>query len=331
MTAGGQTASRVTIDVLEDGGPFAGLAEDVRRGLTAPLKELDPKYLYDERGSRLFEEITGQPEYYPTRAERAILVERAPQIVAEAGAEELVELGAGAAEKTRLLLDAMRDAGALDRYVPVDICEGITVESARRLTAEYEGLEVHGLVCDFVDGALGDLPSGSRRLIALLGGTIGNLRPDRQEAFLARLASLMDPEDRLLLGTDLVKDRARLEAAYDDRAGVTAAFNRNVLLMLNRELDGEFDPEAFEHVARWDARHERIDIRLRSLRAQRVRVGALDMEVELAPGEEIRTELSHKFTRPKLEHLYRAAGLVMCGWFTDPEGLYALSLAAPRR
>jgi L-histidine Nalpha-methyltransferase len=305
------------------------MAREVRLGLTARPKELPPKYFYDERGSQLFEQITKLPEYYPTRAERAILAERSAEIVAAAAAPgTLVELGSGSAAKTRHLLSAMRDAGCLSTYVPVDISAEITHETAESLVEEYPGLAIHGLVCDF-EHDLERIPDGGgRRLVAFLGGTIGNLYPHARREFLARLAALLEPGDRFLLGTDLVKERSRLEAAYDDSAGVTAEFNKNVLLVLNRELGGDFDPAGFEHVARYDAQEARMDIRLRSLGEQTVRLDGLDLTVHFAAGEEMRTEISAKFTRPRLEAIYREACLRPTGWFTDPAGDYALSLAS---
>jgi L-histidine Nalpha-methyltransferase len=305
------------------------MAREVRLGLTASPKELPPKYFYDERGSQLFERITELPEYYPTRAERAILGVRSAEIVAAAGEPgTLVELGSGSAAKTRHLLSAMRDAGCLETYVPVDISAEITRETAASLVDEYPGLAVRGLVCDF-EHDLERIPDGGGgRLVAFLGGTIGNLHPAARREFLSRLAAMLEPGDRFLLGTDLVKERARLEAAYDDSAGVTAEFNKNVLLVLNRELGGDFDPARFEHVARYDAKAARMDIRLRSLAQQTVRLDGLDLSVRFAAGEEMRTEISAKFTRPRLEEIYREAGLRPAGWFTDPAGDYALSLAS---
>jgi L-histidine Nalpha-methyltransferase len=317
----------ITIDVhLPEGGPLSGIAADARMGLSAPFKELPPKYFYDERGSQLFEEITELPEYYPTRAERAILDDRAGEIVDAATPSTLVELGSGSAAKTRHLLDAMRSAESLDAYVPVDIAEEITRETAARLIDEYPGLRVHGVVCDY-ETHLERLPREPGALIAFLGGTIGNFHPHVRRTFLARIASLMYPEDRFLLGIDLVKDRERLEAAYNDSAGVTEEFNKNVLRVLNRELGANFEPSAFDHVAFWDEINSWIDIRLRSVSDQRVTVEALDMQVEFAEQEEMRTEISSKFTREQLEAIHAEAGLVLDGWWTDPEGLFALALA----
>jgi L-histidine N-alpha-methyltransferase len=304
------------------------MARDVRLGLTADPKELAPKYFYDERGSQLFERITELPEYYPTRAERTILAARSDEILAAAGEPTtLVELGSGSASKTRHLLDAMRERGRLRTYVPVDISEEITRRTAECLVDEYPGLNVHGLVCDF-ERDLERIPDGGARLIAFLGGTIGNLYPDARRDFLGRIAGLLRPEDRLLLGTDLVKEPERLVAAYDDAAGVTAEFNKNVLAVLNRELDADFDLSAFEHVARYDTGEERMDIRLRSRDEQTVRLEGLDLTVRFRAGEEMRTEISAKFTRERLEAVYREAGLEMRGWFTDSAGDYALSLAS---
>lgn len=320
----------IAIDVHLDADAAATMAREVRAGLCAYPKELSPKYFYDERGSVLFEQITELPEYYPTRAEREILQRRSAEILATAGAPgTLVELGSGSAAKTRHLLDAMRDGGCLQTYVPVDISEEITHQTAASLVDEYPGLAVRGLVCDF-ERDLERIPDGEgRRMIAFLGGTIGNLYPLERQAFLERVAALLSPGDHLLLGTDLIKDAARLEAAYDDAAGVTAEFNKNVLEVLNRELGADFDLDAFEHVARFDAEAERMDIRLRSLADQEVRVRELDLEVSFATGEEMRTEISTKFTRERLEAVYAGAGMEMRGWFTDAAGDYALSLAAP--
>jgi L-histidine N-alpha-methyltransferase len=320
----------IAIDVHLPADQAAAMERDVREGLAATPKELSPKYFYDERGSRLFEDITELEEYYPTRRERQILEERSGEIVAAAGnPATLIELGSGSASKTRHLLDAMRDAGSLRTYVPVDISEEITRRTASALVEEYPGLDVHGLVCDF-EANLERTPTTSEagpRLIAFLGGTIGNLYPDERAAFLSRICSLLDEGDHLLLGTDLVKEAARLELAYDDPAGVTADFNKNVLCVLNRELGGDFDPDAFEHVARFDEIHEWIDIGLRSLVDQDIRLEALGLTVHFDAAEIMRTEISTKFTRPRLEESYAGTGLAMAEWFTDPAGDYALSLA----
>lgn len=320
----------IAIDVHLDADALATMERDVRAGLCEYPKELAPKYFYDERGSRLFEQITALPEYYPTRAERQILEQRSGDILDAAGRPStLTELGSGSAAKTRHLLDAMHEGDCLDTYVPIDISEEITQRTASELVDEYPGLNVHGLVCDF-EQHLERIPHGTdRRMIAFLGGTIGNLYPRQRQAFLERIAALLGPDDHLLLGTDLIKDRDRLEAAYNDSAGVTAEFNKNVLAVLNNQLGADFDLDAFEHVARYDAEAERMDIRLRSLADQEVRLKGLDLEISFAGGEEMRTEISTKFTRERLESVYVGAGLELRGWFTDPDGDYALSLAAP--
>ncbi|HET8593005.1 MAG TPA: L-histidine N(alpha)-methyltransferase [Solirubrobacterales bacterium] len=303
------------------------MAADVRAGLTSPFKELSPRYFYDERGSELFERITELEEYYPTRCERTILESESNRICEAANRPaSLIELGSGSAQKTRVLLDAMRSAGCLRTYCPVDISEEITRETAERVAAEYEGIDVRGLVCDF-EFDLERIPVGGPRVIALLGGTIGNFAPHQRAGFLRRIANLLGSDDRFLLGTDLVKDRATLEAAYNDSQGVTAEFNKNVLAVLNRKLGADFDLDRFEHVARWDPENLWVDIRLRSLEDQVVNVAALDMLVPFAADEEMRTEISTKFLRPGLEGIYVEAGLELTDWWTDPDGLYALSLA----
>ena len=322
---GREAAIEIEVDLPHDGA-LAGMAEVVREGLSCPFKELPPKYFYDDVGSELFERITEQPEYYPTRCERQILDDRAAEIVAAARPRTLIELGSGAASKSRVLLDAMRDAGTLERFVPVDISEAITRRVAAELVDEYRGLAVEGIVCDY-ETHLERMPRPEGALIAFLGGTIGNFRPGPRRSFLARIATLMYPGDRFLLGTDLVKDAATLEAAYDDSAGVTAAFNKNVLEVLNRELDADFDLDRFEHVAFWDAENEWVDIRLRALSEQFVDLHGLDMRAHFARNEEMRTEISTKFTRERIESSYADAGLELLEWWTDADDLYALSLA----
>ncbi|HZL54513.1 MAG TPA: L-histidine N(alpha)-methyltransferase [Solirubrobacteraceae bacterium] len=303
------------------------LADDVREGLTAEFKELPPKHLYDTRGAELFEQICELPEYYPTRTERAILERVAGELIAQTGAAELVELGSGSATKTRLLLDAMRSAGTLESFVAVDVTESFVRDSAAELLREYPGLRVHGLIADF-ERHLDQLPPPrGPRLLAFLGGTIGNFAPAARRRFLRSVCGLLGPDDHLLLGTDLVKDRATLEAAYDDSAGVTAEFNRNILHVLNRELGADFDPAAFEHVARFDTEHEWIEMRLRSREAQQVKLAALELTVAFEAGEDIRTEISAKFTRERVAAELTAAGLLLAAWHTDANGWFALSLA----
>jgi L-histidine N-alpha-methyltransferase len=314
---------------LGAGAPVAErtLAEDVLDGLTRPFKELPPKHFYDARGSELYERICTLPEYYPARTERAILERHAGDVVAVTGASELVELGAGYATKTRVLLDAMRAAGTLERYLPVDVSETTVDACAAALTAEYPGLVVHGLVGDF-ERHLGHLPEpAGRRIVAFLGGTIGNLLPGARRRFLRTLHDALGEDGYLLLGTDLVKDPAVLEAAYDDAQGVTAEFNRNVLHVINRELGGDFDPGAFEHVAFYDREHEWIEMRLRARSRQAVHLAALDLTVHFAAREEMRTEISAKFTPRRLEADLRAGGLRTVERYTDPGGLFAVTVA----
>jgi L-histidine N-alpha-methyltransferase len=305
-------------------------ANDVLDGLTKPFKELPPKYLYDDRGSELFEQITEQPEYYPTRAELQILRDRAAEIVDRTGAGELVELGASASTKARVLLDAMRAAGTLRRYVPLDVSEAVVVGAARTLATDYPGLEVSGVVGDFerdLDhvGRAGD----TRRLVALLGGTIGNFPPGTRRAVLTKIGSLLADGDHLLLGTDLVKDPAVIEAAYNDAAGVTAEFNRNMLRVLNREFDGDVPVENFEHVAFYDRRQQWVEMRLRAIRPCSARLAALDLRVDFAAGEELRTEISAKFTPERVRADLEASGLELSELLTDPEQLFAISLSQP--
>jgi L-histidine Nalpha-methyltransferase len=306
------------------------LANDVLDGLTKPFKELAPKHFYDARGSELFERICEQPEYYPTRTELAILQERAAEIVEGTAAGELVELGAGASDKARVLLDAMRDAGRLRRYIPLDVSESVVESAARTLVTDYPGLQVHGVVGDF-ERHLEHVPEtdGAPRLVALLGGTIGNFPPGTRRAVLGKIAGALSAEDRLLLGTDLVKDPHVIEAAYNDAAGVTAEFNRNLLHVVNRELDADFAPDSFAHVAFYDRRHEWVEMRLRATRACSVLVGGLDLRVEFAAGEELRTEISAKFTRERIAADLEASGLELEQFYTDDEDLFSLSMARP--
>jgi L-histidine Nalpha-methyltransferase len=303
------------------------LADDVLDGLTRPLKELPPKHFYDARGSELFDAICEQPEYYQTRTERLILERNADSIVERTGAVELVELGSGSATKTRVLLNAMSAAGTLARYVPVDVSATTVHAVAELFCAEYPGLSVHGVVGDF-ERHLGHLPQATGpRLVVFLGGTIGNFPPGSRRRFLRSLGKVLGSDGHLLLGTDLVKDPRVIEAAYDDSAGVTAQFNLNVLHVVNRELGANFDVDAFEHVAFFDREREWIEMRLRATESQRVRVEALDLEVDFAAREEIRTEISAKFTPDGLRADLAAAGLELVELFTDPDDLFAVSLA----
>jgi L-histidine N-alpha-methyltransferase len=315
----------------------ASLRADALAGLTATPKSLPPKWFYDAQGSALFEKITELPEYYPTRAERAILRAVAPEIAAHTGAATLVELGSGSSEKTRLLLSALRDAGTLRGYVPVDVSESALAAAGDALAAEYPGLAVHAVVADFEKylGVPSDAGNGTTagddgpRLVAFLGSTIGNMVPDERAAFLRRVRAQLRPGDAFLLGTDLVKDPAVLVAAYDDSAGVTAAFNKNVLAVLNAELGADFDLDAFDHVALWDPEREWIEMRLRAASAQTVRVAGLGLTVEFAAGEQMRTEVSAKFREAGVRAELGAAGLTMRSWWTDEGGQFGLSLAVP--
>jgi L-histidine N-alpha-methyltransferase len=318
-------AVEVTIDVHLPPGGERTLREDVLDGLTRPFKEIPPKHFYDARGSELFERICELPEYYPTRAERSILESHAERIAERTAATELVELGAGYATKTRILIDVL----PLERFVPVDVSETTVRECARRLAGEYPGLSVHGVVGDF-ERHLVHLPDpAGRRLVAFLGGTIGNFPPGSRRRFLRTVARTLGDDGWLLLGTDLVKEPQVLEAAYDDAAGVTAEFNLNVLRVMNRELGSDFDLGGFDHVAFWDSEREWVEMRLRSRRRQTVRFPDLDLTVHFGQREELRTEISAKFTPVRVRGDLAAAGLELVDWFTDDDELFALSLARP--
>jgi L-histidine N-alpha-methyltransferase len=314
---------------LDPGALAVQMALDVRAGLTSSPKTLPPKYFYDARGSELFDEITRLPEYYPTRTERTILEARVAEIADLTGAEALIELGSGTSEKTRLLLRALRAAGTLARFLPFDVDPAVLEDAARAVATEFPGLVVEPVVGDF-ERHLGELPRHPRRLLAFLGSTIGNLDPGQRAEFLADVRSTLRPGDAFLLGTDLVKEPARLVSAYDDAQGVTAAFNKNVLTVINRELGADFDPEAFAHVALWDSRQEWIEMRLESTRDQHVRVAALDLDVSFVAGEQLRTEISAKFRREGVARELATAGLDLREWWTDPAGDFALSLSVPR-
>lgn len=302
------------------------LRRDVRHGLAQSPKTLPPKWFYDAKGSDLFDQITRLPEYYPTRTEASILQDRAADIAAASGADTLVELGSGTSEKTRLLLDALRDSGALKRFIPFDVDPSVLRDAARALHAEYPDIEIE-VVCGDFEQDLGTVPKVGRRMVVFLGSTIGNLTPEPRAEFLAAVADTMEAGDSLLLGTDLVKDVGRLVRAYDDSAGVTAAFNRNVLTVVNRELDADFDLDAFDHVARWNPDEERIEMWLRSTADQRVRIAQLDLTVEFAAGEEMLTEVSCKFRHEGVEAELAAAGLRRTHWWSDGAGDFGLSLA----
>ncbi len=319
----------VHLDVhLDATGLARQMAVDVREGLDRIPKVLPPKYFYDGRGSELFDEITRLPEYYPTRTERSILASAVAEIAAVSAAETLVELGSGTSEKTRLLLRALTDAGTLRRFVPFDVDPIVLEEAALAVGDEFPGLAVEPEVGDF-EKHLSELPRHPRQMVAFLGSTIGNLDPTQRATFLGDVRGLLGEGDSFLLGTDLVKSADRLVAAYDDAQGVTAAFNKNVLTVINRSLDGDFDLDGFEHRAVWDAEHEWIEMRLVSTIDQRVRLGALDLEVAFGRGEQMRTEISAKFRRAGVAAELAAAGLRLQHWWTDPAGDFALSLSVP--
>lgn len=326
-----------TIDVLlAPDHLHAALRADVAAGLSAPPGHrcLPPKWFYDERGSQLFDEITRLPEYYPTGCERAILQARAAEIMAGAAgpsATTMIELGSGTSDKTRLLLDAGTAGGDLRTFVPFDVSEETLRRAAADLAARYHGtdLEVHAVAGDFGRhlGVLKEVGEAGRRLVAFLGGTIGNFDAEGRAMFLGELAAALTPGDALLLGTDLVKDRDRLLLAYDDPRGVTAEFNRNVLAVINYQLGANFDLAAFAHVAVWNDAEEWIEMRLRCRNQQSVLIADLAMEVSFEAGEEIRTEISAKFRRRRVEADLAAAGFELERWWTDPAGDFALSLS----
>ncbi|MFJ1646736.1 L-histidine N(alpha)-methyltransferase [Streptomyces sp. NPDC088258] len=309
--------------MLPEDATDAALRADVLRGLTRTPKTLPPKWFYDARGSELFDEITTLPEYYPTRAEREILIDRAPEIAAATGARTVIELGSGSSDKTRHLLDELTE---LASYVPVDVSESALTGAATALLAERPALRVHALIADFT-AALSLPETPGPRLVAFLGGTIGNLLPPERARFLASVRALLEPGDALLLGTDLVKDPSVLVRAYDDTAGVTAAFNKNVLTVINRELGADFDPADFAHVARWDREQEWIEMRLRARRALTVKIPELDLMVPFEADEEVRTEVSAKFRQDRVRDELAGAGMELRYWWTDGKGRFALSLA----
>jgi L-histidine N-alpha-methyltransferase len=304
----------------------SGLVDDVRRGLGAQPRSLPPKWLYDDRGSELFDVITRLPEYYPTEAERSILAEQAERIARMSGATTVVELGSGTSDKTRTLLDAFAATGQLQRFVPVDVSEATLRTAADQISARYPGVQVEALVGDFTLH-LGHLPTGGRRLVAFLGGTIGNLYVEERAAFLGALADSLAPGDSLLLGTDLVKSADRLIAAYDDSRGITAEFVTNALRVVNRELGADFDLDAFTYVAFWDPRMERMDLRVRAEMPQHVRIPGAGLEIDIASGEEIRIEISTKFRPEGIRAELAAAGFLVEEIFTDAAGDFGLTLA----
>ena len=304
------------------------MRSDAVAGLQSKEKSIPPVWFYDERGSRLFEVITQLPEYYPTRAERALLLENASAIAELSKADTLVELGAGACDKTRVLLTALQDVGTLTRYVPFDVSDEFLRGAAATLSEEFDTLDIHLVIGDF-HHHLAEIPTEGRRMIAFLGGTIGNLTPAQRARFLFDLNCTMSSDDSLLIGTDLVKDRQRLLAAYDDAAGVTADFNRNVLLVLNDQLGGDFDPELFGHVALWNEGEQWIEMRLRAAEATEVSLTGAGITVRFDEGEDLLTEISSKFTPEQVEDELFQAGFVLEEMWGAEEGEFLLSLAHP--
>ncbi len=301
---------------------------DALAGLQGTEKSIPPLWFYDERGSRLFEVITQLPEYYPTRAERSLLVRHAASIAALSKADTLVELGAGACDKTRVLLSALEDAGLLARYVPFDVSDEFLRGAATTLSEEFDRLDIHLVIGDF-HHHLAEIPTEGRRMVAFLGGTIGNLTPDQRARFLFDLNCTMSSDDSLLIGTDLVKDPTRLVAAYDDAAGVTAEFNRNVLRVLNEQLGGNFDPGLFRHVALWNEDEQWIEMRLRAQEATEVLLTGVGITVQFDEGEDLLTEISAKFTPERVEQELTQAGFVLEGMWGAQDGEFLLTLAHP--
>lgn len=316
--------------LLDSDWASSGLVQDVRRGLGAVPRSLPPKWLYDDRGSALFDEITRLPEYYPTERERAILRDHAVDIARTSGATTIVELGSGTSDKTRTLLDAFTATGQLQRFVPVDVSEATLRDAAAQISTRYPGVQVEALVGDFTLH-LAHLPRGGRRMVAFLGGTIGNLYVEERAAFLGALADSLEPGDSLLLGTDLVKSSDRLIAAYDDSRGITAEFVANSLRVVNRELDADFDIDAFSYVPFWDPHEERMDLRMRAEMPQHVTIPGAGLEIDLAAGEEIRIEISSKFRPEGIRSELAAAGFAVTATWTDPDADYALTLATRDR
>lgn len=321
------TEPRIRIDVLVDEAEGrAELNDATFWSIRRTPKELPAVWLYDERGSRLFEEITRLPEYYPTGSEREILTEQSAEIADLSGARTLIELGAGTSEKTLLLLDALEAAGTLERFVPLDVSEQVLRASAEAIAARYPSIGVHAIVGDF-ERHLSAIPAGERRLIAFLGSTVGNLYPAGRARLFRSIVSALAPGDGFLLGVDLVKDPALIEAAYNDSQGVTERFVRNGLTVVNRALRGDFEQSRFTFESRWDANHEWMDIGFRSRESQTVRLEELETQLAFAEGERLRFEVSTKFRRDGIEAELDTAGLRPSGWWTDHADGFALVLA----
>lgn len=322
-------APRVIVE-LDESGWVRHLAEQTRAGLQSKPAWIPPVWFYDERGSKLFSEITTLDEYYPTNAEREILADRADDVAAITGADILIELGAGTSEKTGVLLHSFDRGGTLACFVPVDVSRETLEASARRFGQEFPTLAVDAIVADFTQ-SLRSLPTGGRRIVAFLGSTIGNFEPEQRASFLANLSDSLQEGDWLLLGTDLVKSPDRLIRAYNDSRGVTAQFNLNALRVLNRTAGANFELDAFVHEAVWDEREERIEMRLVAQRPQQVTLSELEnVSLTLATGEWIRTEISTKFTQEKVRSELQSAGFAVARCWTDERGDYLLTLAAKR-
>ena len=317
--------SRYSIHRAFDAQQGSTLAADVRRGLARRRKSIPPKHFYDDEGSRLFERICDLPEYYLTRTEEQLLAGSARDIIELARPADLIELGSGAAGKIRILLDAAEELGVPLRYRPIDVCEPMLETASAALLARYPWLEVHALVADY-EQHLDRLPQGERRLVAFLGSTIGNLAPKAALEFVTKIGASLRPGEHLLLGADLVKPKKILEAAYDDSAGVTAEFNRNVLRVMNRELGADFDPDAFEHVAFFNDRKLQVEMHLRARKPQKVSLAKLGMDVAFRTGETLHTEISRKFTRRGLDALFRRGGFAPLRWFVNEDPAFALVL-----
>lgn len=321
--------SRLRVEVHFDGDDTSALARDVRRGLSRRPKQLLPKYFYDDYGSQLFDAICDLPEYYLTRAECALLRTVADEVIALSAPDDLVEFGSGASRKTRLLLDRLLRTGRQIRYVPMDVSESMLRRGTEALLAAYPELEVHAVVGDY-EQHLEHLPAGRRRLVAFLGSSIGNFTPSETDRFLSQVADRMQSGEHLLVGVDLAKSRAVLEAAYNDRAGLTAEFNRNILRVINRALDASFDPGAFAHVAFFNESASQIEMHLRAYETHAVMIHRLHLVVPIASGETIRTEISRKYTRADTEAMLGRAAFDPVRWFESPDGYFGLALAQRR-
>lgn len=323
-----ESAARLTSAAVAPARPVSSLAGDVRAGLLTRPRTLPPKYFYDDRGSRLFEEICATPEYYPSRTEAALLAAHGREIIERSRCNQLLELGSGSSRKTRHLLDACDALGHVCSYWPFDVSAQMMLDAGAALVADYPWLDVHALIGDYTGGlAHLPLPDDGRRLIAFLGGTLGNFEPEPARRMLEQIAALLGDDDRLLLGVDRVKDSATLEAAYDDEAGITAQFNRNVLRVLNRELDADFPVDDYRHRAVFDREHSRIEMRLVAGQAHQVTFPSLDAVIDMHAGEEIVTEFSYKFTPDSLAAMLNDAGLAIDRHFEADAGAYSLVLA----